>query len=155
RKAEQLGPVTVDQWWMRTTALYRQRVQRRRKRGNYEAVTEAFWALCCHEGSHRERDVQESYLLAQLLPYTRSQGSRRAVADACRGGRTKVARQQRELAVQELNQMLQSSRAQTTTPLSFSRQTADVIGPPVVPVELRETYEACCAELFDPAVTVL
>jgi hypothetical protein len=46
RKAEQLGPVTVDHWWMRTTDLYRQRAQRGRKGGNYEAVIEAFWALC-------------------------------------------------------------------------------------------------------------
>jgi hypothetical protein len=155
RKAEQLGPVTVDHWWMRTTELYRQRTQRRRKGGNYEAVTEAFWALCRHGGSHVERDVQESYLLARLLPYARSQGSRRVVADAYLSPRTKAARKEREAAVEVLDQLLQSGRTKTTTPLSFSRRTADVIGPPVLAAELKETYGAYCRELFDTAVTVL
>ncbi len=39
--------------------------------------------------------------------------------------------------------------------MSFSRRTADVIGPPVLDDELKETYQAYCAELFDPAVAVL
>jgi hypothetical protein len=155
RKAEQLGPVTVDHWWMRTTELYRQRAQRRRKEGNYEALTEAFWALCRQEGSHVERDVQESYLLARLLPYARSQGSRRIVADAYLGPRTKAARKEREVAIKRLDRLLQSCRSESTTPLSFSRHTADVIGPPVVSVELKEAYEACCRKLFDSAVNVL
>lgn len=147
--------MTVDQWWMRTTELYRHRRQRRRRRGNYEALTEAFWALCRQAGSHHDREVQESYLLARLLPYARSQGSRRIVADGHLVPRTKAGREQRELAVQELNQMLRRTRSETSTPLSFSRQTAAFIGPPVVADELRETYEACCAGLFDPAITML
>jgi hypothetical protein len=155
RKAEQLGPVTVDHWWMRTTDLYRQRAQRGRKGGNYEAVIEAFWALCRRAGSYLERGVQESYLLARLLPYARSQGSRRIVADAYLGPRTKAAREKRELAIQELDEFLQNCGSETTTPLTFSRQTADAIGPPVGVAELKEPYEACCAELFDSAVAVL
>jgi hypothetical protein len=155
RKAEQLGPVSVDHWWMRTTELYRQRAQRRRKGGNYEAVTEAFWALCRRAGSHVERDVQESYLLARLLPFARNQGSRRIVADAYLTPRTRAARQEREEAVQELDQLLRSCRTATMTPLSFSRRTADIIGPPVLAAELQQAYLACCGELFDPAVSVL
>jgi hypothetical protein len=155
RKDEQLGPVAVDHWWMRTTELYRQRAQRRREGGNYEPVTEAFWALCRREGSHVERDVQESYLLARLLPFARSQGSRRVVADAYLAPRTKAAREEREAAVTELDQFLRSCRTTTMTPLSFSRRTADVIGPPVLAAELEQTYRACCADLFDPAVAVL
>ncbi len=83
RKAEPLGPVKVDHWWMRTTELYGQRTQRRRQGGNHAAVTAAFWALCRQGDGPLERDVQESYLLARLLPDVRSQGSRRVVADAC------------------------------------------------------------------------
>jgi hypothetical protein len=155
RKAEQLGPVAVDHWWMRTTELYRQRAQRRRKGGNYQAVTESFWALCCQEGSHIERDVQESYLLARLLPYARSQGSRRIVDDAYLDRQTRGGREERKPSVKALNQLLQSARTESTTPLSFSRRTADVIGPPVLGPELIDTYQACCKELFDTAVTVM
>jgi hypothetical protein len=155
RKAEQLSPVLVDHWWMRTTQLYRQRAQRRNKGGNYEAVTEAFWALCRREGSHVERDVQESYLLARLLPYARSQGSRRIVADACLTPRTRAAPEEREAAAKGLDRLLRHCRTATITPLSFSRRTADVIGPPVLAAELEQAYRVCCAELFDPAVAVL
>lgn len=155
RKAEQLGPLTVDHWWMRTTELYRQRTQRRRHGGNYEAITEAFWALCRQAGSHVERDVQESYLLTCLLPYARSQGSRRIVADACLAPRTKAAREGRELAVTELDDLLRNCRSETIEPLGFSRGTADAIGPPVISPELKEVYDACCAELFDSTVTLL
>jgi hypothetical protein len=155
RKAEQMGPVTVDQWWMRTTELYRQGTQRRRKGGNYEAVTGAFWALCREAGSHVERDVQESYLLARLLPFARSLGSRRIVADAYLASRTKAARADREEAVHALDRLLRNCRTEAMTPLRFSRGTAEVIGPPPVPPELKQAYDLCCATLFDPAVAVL
>jgi hypothetical protein len=155
RKAERLGPVAVDHWWMRTSELYRQRAQRPRRGGNYEALTEAFWALCRRGGSHAERDVQESYLLARLLPSARSQGSRRVVADACLAPRTSAARAGREAAVHELDELLRGCPTASMTPLEFSRRTADVIGPPVPAAGLEEAYRACCSELFDPAVAAL
>lgn len=68
RKAEQLGAVLIDHGWMRTTALYGQRARSKQRSGNFTAVTTGFWALCCREGSQYEPDVQESYLLARLVP---------------------------------------------------------------------------------------
>lgn len=155
RKAENLGPVQIDHWWMRTTELYRQRAQRQCNGGNYEAVTETFWAQCLIDNSHVERDVQESYLLARLVPHVRSQGSRRVVGDAYLAPNTKDARQNRKTALQKLDRLLQGSRTETMTRLEFSRRTGDVIGPPVLADELKEAYLACCKELFDPVVAVL
>jgi hypothetical protein len=94
-------------------------------------------------------------LLARLLPYARSQGSRRIVADAYLDRQSRGGREERKPTVKALNQLLQSARTESTTPLSFSRRTADVIGPPVLGPELIATYQACCKELFEPAVTVL
>lgn len=154
RKAVQLGNVEIDHWWMQTTELYRQQTVRRCKGGNYEAVTEAFWALCCREGSQAERDVQESYLLARLLPFARSHGSRRIVADAFMALWTVAAQAKRE-AVQDLDLGLRSSCTETLTPRRFSRRTADVIGPPVLSKDVKQTYLNYCTELFDPAVALL
>jgi hypothetical protein len=155
RKAERLGSMLVDHWWMPTTDLYHQRIHRHGEGANYKAVTEAFWALCRGGDSHVERDVQESYLLARLLPFARSQGSRRIVADAYLAPKNRAPRAEREAAVNELNELLGRCGTATMSRRRFSRRTADIIGPPRLTRGLKQAYQICCADLFDPAVAVL
>ena len=65
RRAIRMGPVPVDHWWMDTRRVYGQRGRSATVR---DALTGYFWALCQHHETDAEPDVQESYLLAGLLP---------------------------------------------------------------------------------------
>jgi hypothetical protein len=99
RKRAQFGSVAVDQFWMDHATIYGQRNQRA---ANYEAIVEGFWGLCWREGSVLLDEVQDSYLLAKLLPYARSNGSRRVFEDAV-PARSTVARRQRQRLLQDLD----------------------------------------------------
>src|SRR3954469_24535744 len=79
RRAERMGPVPVDHWWMDTRRVYGQRGRTATAR---EAVTGYFWALCQHHKTDAEPAVQESYILAGLLPLARSNAARRVFMDA-------------------------------------------------------------------------
>ena len=151
RKAEHLGTVSVDHWWMPTTALYAQRARSNQAGGNFAAVTAGFWALCGRDGTQNDPEVQESYLLARLVPFTRSQGSRRIFADACLSpprGRSRLSAP--DLA-EELEPLLRASRTKRMNRLDFQRKTGDVLGPPQLAGEAVEIYLAFCRELFAPA----
>jgi hypothetical protein len=151
RKAERMGTVPVDHWWMPATELYRQRGQRRRRGGNHAAVTEVFWALCRREGTHHEPDVQESYLLSQLLPYARSQGSRRIFADAYLESRGQAAGSARQAARAELEEMLRASQGEGLTRLTFQRKTGEALGPPELTPEAMQAYLEFCEAFFGSA----
>jgi hypothetical protein len=151
RKAEQLGTLPVDHWWMPTTALYAQRARSNQAAGNFAAVTAGFWALCGREGTQHDPEVQQSYLLARLVPFTRNQGSRRIFADACLGPPRRRSRSPRQDLVEELEPLLQASRTRRMSRLDFQRKTGDVLGPPALAQEAVNTYQALCQELFAPA----
>ena len=155
RKADQLGRVPVDHWWMKVTELYRQRAQRYRQKGNFEAVSEGFWVLCHAAGTHTETDVQESYLLSQLLPWARSQGSRRVFADAYVESRSMANRHRRRKATEELDGWLRQTRGRSLSLIDFHRQTADVLGPPAFSPEVAQAYDEFCSDFFDKARAAL
>jgi hypothetical protein len=155
RKAEQMGPVPVDHWWMRATELYRQRAWRRQRGGNHEAVTEAFWALCCRGGAHHESDVQESYLLSKLLPHARSQGSRRVFADAYLESRPRAGQVARLDSLADLGQMIRASNREGLTRLDFQRKTGEALGPPELAPEAVRAYQEFCEDLFGTARAAL
>jgi hypothetical protein len=148
RKAEQFGAVSIDHWWMPTTALYAQRARKTQRSGNFAAVTTGFWALCCREGSQYESEVQESYLLARLVPLTRNQGSRRIFADACLSPPRSRSRWRSQDSVEELEGLLQLSRTHELNRLDFQRKTGDVLGPSPLSPEIIERYQTFCEELF-------
>jgi hypothetical protein len=151
RKAEQLASLPVDHWWMRTTALYAQRAQSNQAAGNFAAVTSGFWALCGREGTQHDSEVQQSYLLARLVPFTRSQGSRRIFTDACLNPPRSGSRSPRQDWAEELEPLLRASRNERLSRLEFQRRTGDVLGPPPLAQEAVDTYLAFCQELFAPA----
>jgi hypothetical protein len=155
RKAEQMGPASIDHWWMKVTELYAQRGQRRWRCGNYQAAVGCFWALCKQAGSAAERDVQESYLLARLLPEARNQGSRVVFADACLASRSH-ARGTRVLEeAANLDAMIRGSRDCTLSRVEFRDRTADVLGPPPLSEEAVAEYRAFTSELLSPACEAL
>ncbi len=151
RKDESLGAVPVNHWWMPTTALYAQRARRPQAHGNFAAVTAGFWALCGREGAQHDSEVQQSYLLARLVPFTRNQGSRRIFADACLSPPRRRSRWPRQDLAEELEPLLQASRTTRMSRLDFQRKTGDVLGPPALAAEAVEIYHVFCQELFAPA----
>ncbi|MEQ8791400.1 MAG: hypothetical protein RIC55_34375 [Pirellulaceae bacterium] len=148
RKELLLGQLPIDQWWMSQRGLYGERNQ---DSPNRQEVVECYWSLCRREGSAvDDRSVQETYVLASLLPYARSNGSRRVFVDASltrqRGG--ELARRQ---LLEELEALLQSARHDELDVLQFYRQTADLLGPPVYGEEVRSRHRALTAEILHEA----
>ena len=75
----QFGPVTVRQFWMDLRTLYDARVDGPL---NAWSIIQYFWDLCRRGGTQGDRSVQESYLLARLLPFSRRAGTCRILSDA-------------------------------------------------------------------------
>jgi hypothetical protein len=57
--------------------------------------------------------------------------------------------------IQELNALLSVPDLHPLTSLEFSRLTADVIGPAILPAALQSAYLECCEKLFGPAIAVV
>ena len=131
RKAEALGPASVDHWWMPTTTVY---PGPKSQPANYRAVVDGFWQLCRQAASDAEADVADSYLLARLLPYVRPLGSRRVVADARL--RRRIGRGV-DPDVGALDRLLRADPLAPITEVEFRDRTADAIGP------LAMTTEEC------------
>jgi hypothetical protein len=150
RKKEKLGSVEVDQWWMPITRLYGQR-QRGGRPENREAILAAFWELAKQAGTHTDPEVGESYLLGRLVPFVRSDGSRRVFRDAFirnkRGGRS--------ARVEELDALIRAGSQLAIDELEFHRRSADILGPPTLPREAAAEYTRMAADLLGPARDLL
>jgi hypothetical protein len=152
RKRETLGTVAVDHWWIDTRTLYG---QRNRAQVNLRAVVDIFWALCRHHGTAAEPDVQEAYLLARLLPSTRTNGSRRVFNDARvsppRGPR--AGDKSRDAAGLEL--ILKQASPDHLTFHEFREKTAGVLGPPRLTPDEAKLYKAFTADFLGAARAAL
>lgn len=142
-----LGDVEIDQFWMPIQSLYG---QRNRRAVNLEPLVDFWWAQCGAVGTQSEPGIQESYLLAKILPYARSNGSRRVFVDSFqtvpgnRSGRLRAW-------TADLNRLLAASRHDEYDDLAFQRATGDLIGPPEYPEEVSKRYKSLSAELFEGA----
>jgi hypothetical protein len=135
RKAVSLGPVRVDHWWMDARRLYGQRGRTATMRN---IVVGYFWALCEHHGTSAEPAMQESYILARLLPFARSNAGRKVFADAHLSPKAAVKSQAE--TIEELDRILQASRNQSLTLVEFKEKTADVLGPPILDEAVKNRY---------------
>ncbi len=78
RKQILLGDVPIDHCWMEINSVYG---QRNRIAANQDALIEFWWALCWKHATVLHAEIQESYILAHLLPYARGNGSRRVLSE--------------------------------------------------------------------------
>src|SRR4051812_33527075 len=78
-KPEQVGDVNVIDFWMDVCTLYG---QRKRAPANLQPMADYFWRRCGVEGTFREADLQETYLLARLCPYVRGTAAQAVLTDA-------------------------------------------------------------------------
>jgi hypothetical protein len=95
-----------------------------------------------------EPDVQETYILASLLRWVRSGGSRKVIADSAQ----RVTRGPRlNRLITDLNDLLAGGRHSTMDGQTFADKTAGLIGPVEYDAEFRARYEQMAALLLEPA----
>lgn len=152
RKAERMGAVAIDHWWMDTATLYGQRNQ---PAANLDPIVDSYWALCRHHGTDAEASVRESYVLAKLLPRARSHASRRVFNDAHLFSRGRATRTARARAIEDLERLLGTGRDDRLTPREFKEETAKVLGPPRPDGPVAERYEQFAAELLGESCEAL
>ena len=153
RKQTKLGDVVIDQWWIPLPGLYG---DRKRKNRNYQEILDCFWGWCQHAGSAADnRHVQESFILATLLPEARSNGARRVFRDAFVTGPSKEAKLARYAEVPTLESMLKSTRQETLDSAAFIQKTGEILGAPEYDDEVRDCYDVISREIFDDACAAL
>ena len=146
RKPVEFDEVRVDHWWMDIGTLYGQRNQ---SASNYDAVIDYWWELCKQDPSPLDAPTRESYILAKLLPFARSNGSRRVFVDSVPtrpGGRRELAE-----SVVELERRLVAGADGEISKLEFRDHTRDLLGPPKYPPEVRDRYFQLSEELLGEA----
>ena len=150
RKPVQLGALAFDHWWMNTATLYG---QRNRPSPNQDSVIECWWAICMQRATVFDDAIEESYILAKLLPHARSNGSRKVFVDCHptrQGGRKELAE-----SVATLDKRLAEGRDEQMDKLEFRNRTADCLGPPIYPQEVQDRYFQLSAELLAEAKEAL
>lgn len=147
RKQEtELGPVTIDQWWMHVNQLYAQGTHRDEQEQNHRRVLEFYWAKVREENAIDVRDAQERYLLGSLLPQLRSLGSRRIFLDSTlRRERGST----RDEETEALDDTLRSSRDGTVSESEFRDRCWDLLGRSEFPEGAEDLYNEMLPQLLD------
>ena len=122
--------------------------ERKQESWNRKTIIDYYWALCKKVGSHSERDVRESYILALLLPHARSNGSRKVFCDATLA-KPKRMKTFNHKIVSELEQILKNGIEHECTEVEFRDRTANLLGPPQYEQEVFRLYKQYCQEIFD------
>ena len=146
RKAAQFGNVQIDQWWMGPATVY---PQRGRPASNFQPIVDYYWKRCFFEATAINDEVENTFILANLLPLARSNGGRRVFADS-RPYRSQPGIGVRTVAA-ELDAYLQGDRHSEMNESEFQKQTAKVLGPPDYGVEVCELYQQFAENLLGPA----
>jgi hypothetical protein len=144
RKRAVMGEVIVDQFWLPTQGLYG---ERKKESPNRQAVIDFYWALCWKHATVIHEDIQQSYILANLLPHARSNGARRVFADAGLA-RSKSAETDKRSMPRQLESMLQESQHKELTEVEFRDRTADLLGPPHYDQAVGNCYRDFEADLL-------
>jgi hypothetical protein len=143
-KREQMGEIPVDQCWMELVSVYG---QRNRTARNREVIIAYFWALCMKNLTVLEDDVQESYILARLLPHVRSHGSRRVLADAILTDPNRVGINKRDL-IKQLDTDLARHHYKEMELGEFRDATAKVLEMPIYDQDVWNEYHKYADEIL-------
>lgn len=116
-------PCRLRQLWMDKRDLY---PLRGAAAPMFLPVVEAFWSLCLKHATVFHDDVQDTYLLAHLLPHVRSNAARGVVLDSM--PTAPAAKRTRLQAVQELDEVLRKA-TESQSLAEFHLATANALGP--------------------------
>lgn len=144
RKQVRFDGVPVDQFWMEVPSLYGQRGRQAR---NGDVVVEYFWSQCLKAATVFDENVQESYILANLLPYARSNGSRRVFDDAVLTSAKRLG-EKREDQIADLDRQLAASQDDLLDIETFYSKTANLLGPPDFGPNAINAYQELADELL-------
>lgn len=144
RKPSQFGNVPVDHWWMDVSSVYGQRNQPAR---NGNVIVELFWSLCLKEATVFHEEVQDSYILAKLLPHVRSNGARRIFADAVLTAPGRVGLKRPEMIAQ-LDASIRAHSDREMGIEDFRDETAKLLGPEIYSEEVIARYRQISEELL-------
>jgi len=146
RQQVTLGKTEIDQFWMPIPSLYGQRGT---SAVNQQPLVDLWWRFCGIAGTQTEIDVQESYLLAKILPEARSNGSRRVFADAVEIS-TRSRRHEIQAWAEELNELLIGDGKAKYNEARFHKAT-ECLGHPEYPSSVWEKYVEMTEHLFADA----
>ena len=124
RKRTDMGGIPIDQWWMNVASVY----GRGNRARNRDVIIAYFWSLCIKNVTILEDGVQDSYILARLLPYVRGHGSRRVLLDAIltEPGRLEIKKQD---LIKQLDEELDKHRGTEMEIVEFRDTTGKFPGP--------------------------
>ncbi|TWT59588.1 hypothetical protein [Rubinisphaera italica] len=145
----ELGNFTIDQWWIDKRGLYK---DRRSTSPNHDKIINFYWACCREDGPQHELEVKESFLLAKLLPETRSNGARKVFDDSRMSQKNESEIRDRQ---NQLESMLASARDGQKTQQEFHDETFQTLSSPKYGEEVDEQYAQFRTELMEDACDVL
>ena len=90
---------------------------------NFRPILDFFWCAYCWTGQQNDPVVQETLVLASLLPHARSIGARRVLRDAVLRGKDADANEH----LADLEAMLQQGRTTEIDTRTFHEQIADAL----------------------------
>jgi hypothetical protein len=151
RSQTQMGSVPVDQFWMPLAGVYG---QRNRQSPNYQALIDCFWAQCWKHATVLHDDVQQSFILARLLPKARSNGARRVFADSTADG-PKTNLKNKRAFVRELDELFRTSRDCELTEVDFRDRKAEFLGPPAYDPWVWDYYRELESEILGEGCSAL
>lgn len=152
KKQFALGPHKFEQFWMAKPTLD---PSMKRRASNYQGIVAAYWALCWETDAVLDDGAQQTYTLANLLPYIRAKSCRKIFCDANsalerpEGDATLVRRRQSQ--IEKLELLLMSSRSQRINIIEFRDHTAEFVGPPFADQftdDVRLAYRSMSSELL-------
>ena len=112
----------------------------------YGQILNAYWDICRCESSHTDPEVQESFLLAKLLPHIRANKAAEVFLDSMTHQRSDWG--PKKEATEQLESMLTLDLQPMSTQV-FHQYTADMLGPPSYGGELEDLYDEMSEQLLE------
>lgn len=138
-----LGTCRFEKWWIDNRKLYPTRKQ---KGAMYSPIVETYWNMCRAASTDTDGAVQESYLLAKLLPHIPDEKVREVFLDSSiyAGEHSAMKRADQ----QQLEEML-AIGFDPMTAEEFHMETANLLGPPPNEEEDEHIYDEMSEQLLD------
>ena len=143
------GDRNFEQWWMDRRSIYPLRGQ---CATNFRPLVDLYWESCKEHRTNLNRSQCETYILAQSLPFTRSNGARDILLDSL--GQRENAQRRREVD-SNLDRMLAETFDEELAILQFQRQLLNFLRQTPIEQEVFSQLSEFKSELFDQNLPAL
>lgn len=142
RSPEVFDGIAISQWWLTKGTVYGFK-----KPKQNEAIAGLYWAYSKHHGRQTQRDCQQNFLLAHIVPYIKRKRANKIVTHGCLSPTTF----DRSDTVDNLDNLLASGYSKTLSPRQFQRRTGKLLGPPKLTKTERKIYRGFENRILDSA----